>query len=614
MDKVKLAKDILQNVGGPQNVSGLVYCATRLRFSLVDAKKADRTRLEDLDGVITVIESMGQCQVVVGNIVADLYAELEKLLPDIKTTEAKLEGNIFTRIMSTFTNIFVPAIPALAGTGMIKGILALAAIVFMNTSGVDIKVTQTYIIINAIADSLFYFFPIILAYSAAKAFKTNEIVAMVLGGSLCYPSLLALMSGEEALYFLGIPITKAVYNGSIIPVILAVFALSYVYRFFDRIMPEVIKVIMVPALSLLVMVPVTLIAIGPIGIYIGMGMNAVYYFVYNFSPALCGAFIGGIWCILVSFGIHKTLLPIPINDLEITGRQNFLAFSGAANFSQAGAAMGVFLKSRNKKLKATALSGSITALFGITEPAIYGANLRLKKPMLCAIVSGAAAGAVMGIGGVYGTGWGNQGLLTIPLYAEVGLAPFIAYLIGNCVAFFGAATLTFIVGFQDIVEKEDQPEKGEAAYHCLDLVSPVNGETIDIKQVKDEVFSSEAIGRGIAVMPSEGIAYAPEDGVVASLYPSMHAIGMSLDNGIEVLVHIGINTVELAGKYFTAHVEQGQRVGKGDKLISFEMENIKQAGYDMTTIIIVTNTFKFDDVSFSKNYLASKDSILISIT
>ena len=276
---------------------------------------------------------------------------------------------------------------------------------------------------------------------------------MVLGATLCYPAIVSLMGEERVISLFGMAVTKATYTSSVIPIIIAIWVLSYVERFLNKVVPEVIKTIMVPTFVLLIMVPATLLLFGPIGIYIGNGVNFVYQQLMNFSPILCGAFIGGLWCILVIFGAHKAIIPIAINDVAITGRQNLLAFAGAANFSQAGAAMGVFLRSKNKSLKTVALSGSITALFGITEPAIYGTNLRLKKPMICAVICGAIGGAVMGYGGAFGIAFANQGLLTIPVYAEAGFMGFASYLVGIAIAFFGSAILTYIVGFEDIKDE-----------------------------------------------------------------------------------------------------------------------------------------------------------------
>lgn len=455
-----IAKEILKNVGGKENIKEVTHCYTRLRFSIVDLNKVNKEKISEIEGVLTVVESMEQLQVVIGSKVDRVYKELEPMLGKHTKQNDKEQPKKFSlnKVLTTIAQIFTPTIYALAGSGMIKGILAVVSMYCMNKYNMDIKQNDTYVILNAASDAVFYFFPIILGYTSAKVFKAHEIISMLLGATLCYPGIVALMAEERAVTLFSLNITKASYTSSVIPIIIAVWMLSYLEKFLKKVIPDVIETIMVPTLSILVMVPATLLVFGPIGIYLGNGVNWFYQLLMNFSPILCGAFIGGMWCVLVIFGAHRPILPIAINDVAQNGRQNLLAFAGAANFSQAGAAMGVFLKSKNKALKTVALSGSITALFGITEPAIYGANLRLKKPMICAVICGAIGGGIMGYGGAFGTAFANQGVLTIPVYAAAGNKGFAAYLIGCAVAFFGSAVLTYIVGFKEIEEEIEEKE------------------------------------------------------------------------------------------------------------------------------------------------------------
>ncbi|HFK9570043.1 TPA: beta-glucoside-specific PTS transporter subunit IIABC [Enterococcus faecalis] len=607
MDYQAIAKEILKDVGGKDNIVDVTHCYTRLRFVLKDTKQANKEALLQTEGVISVVESGGQYQVVLGNKVAHVYNALEPLLAQQLTTKTstKEKNSLGNRILNTVAAIFTPVVPAIAASGMLKGILAIAVMVANNFYQVDLKPLNTYIILSAASDALFYFMPVILGYSAAKVFKTNEYIAMVIGATLCYPTIVSLMTEESAVTLFGLHVTKANYVSTVIPIILAIFMLAYVQRFLEKVIPEVLKIIMVPTLSLLLMIPATLLLFGPIGIYLGDGVNWLYYYIMNLSPILLGGFIGGIWCVLVIFGAHRGLVPIGINDVARTGRQNLLAFAGAANFSQAGAAFGVFVRTKNKDLKAVAASATVTALFGITEPAIYGANLRLKKPMIYAVASGAAGGALMGWGGSYGTAFANQGLLTIPVYAEAGTKAFICYLLGCGIAFFGAFLLTIFLGFNDLPLDESRQEpvlKTEATTvkEKQRIQAPVQGQLVSLDQINDEVFASQQMGKTLAIYPTEEQIVSPGNGQVTALYPTHHAIGLKLDNGAEILLHIGINTVELKGRAFETFVKVGERVRLGQKLLSFDKQIIQAAGYDPTVLVIVTNTAEMAVIETTK--------------
>lgn len=607
MDYQAIAKEILKDVGGKDNIVDVTHCYTRLRFVLKDTKQANKEALLQTEGVISVVESGGQYQVVLGNKVAHVYNALEPLLAQQLTTKTstKEKNSLGNRILNTVAAIFTPVVPAIAASGMLKGILAIAVMVANNFYQVDLKPLNTYIILSAASDALFYFMPVILGYSAAKVFKTNEYIAMVIGATLCYPTIVSLMTEESAVTLFGLHVTKANYVSTVIPIILAIFILAYVQRFLEKVIPEVLKIIMVPTLSLLLMIPATLLLFGPIGIYLGDGVNWLYYYIMNLSPILLGGFIGGIWCVLVIFGAHRGLVPIGINDVARTGRQNLLAFAGAANFSQAGAAFGVFVRTKNKGLKAVAASATVTALFGITEPAIYGANLRLKKPMIYAVASGAAGGALMGWGGSYGTAFANQGLLTIPVYAEAGTKAFICYLLGCGIAFFGAFLLTIFLGFNDLPLDESRQEPGlktEAGTvkEKQRIQAPVQGQLVSLDQINDEVFASQQMGKTLAIYPTEEQIVSPGNGQVTALYPTHHAIGLKLDNGAEILLHIGINTVELKGRGFETFVKAGERVRLGQKLLSFDKQIIQAAGYDPTVLVIVTNTAEMAIIETTK--------------
>lgn len=617
MNYNQIAKDILINVGGSGNVKGLTHCFTRLRFQLKDSKKANKDTIEHLEGVISVVESGGQFQVVLGTKVNQVYDAIIPMISIDETTEISDEKvSIWNRILIAVSAMFTPMVPAIAASGLLKGFLTIAKIMAAK-QGVDITVNQTYTLIMAGTDALFYFMPVILAYTSAKVFKANEFIAMALGGTMCYPSVVALMTGKDVVSMFGVTITKASYASSVIPIIIGVFILSYVQKFLEKIIPEILKIILVPGLSLLVMLPATFMVFGPIGIYIGNAITFVYAGMMNLSPAICGAFIGGMWCVFVIFGAHRALLPIGINDVAQFGHQNLLAFAGAANFSQGGAALGVMLKTKNKDLKTVAASAAISAsVCGITEPAIYGCNLRLKRPMIYAIICGAIGGAIMGVGGVYGDSFANNGILTFATYAAFGMKPFVYYLVGVGVSFFGAMILTYLFGFDEMGDKKKKTEAtaveqttesnttAETKNHELDpseadlfLYSPIEGEAVSMTKVNDEVFSSMALGNGIAIIPEKGEVVAPEDCTVTLIYPTLHALGLMLDNGVEMIIHVGINTVQLEGKHFKKFVEEGSHIKKGTKILSFDIDALKKEGYDTIVPIIVSNTTAFQQVS-----------------
>lgn len=633
MDIHKAAKSILEHVGGSENIKDVSHCFTRLRFVLKDDSKADKQTIERLEGVIQVVISGGQFQVVLGSKVNQVYEALAPLLPpENDASGGKGKGKLANSVLQTISKMFTPLIPAIAASGLIKGILT-AAKLLAEKNGIDISVNDTYVLLLAASQIIFYFMPVFLGYTAAKALKCNEVVAMTIGGFLCYPQLDAIIQDAAvATTIFGIPVTKGAwtigestkvfsYTESVIPILLAVFALMYLEKFLNKVVPQVIQIIMVPGLSILIMVPLTLTLLGPIGIWVGNGIQALYYALMSFNTAVGGAVIGGLWGVFVIFGAHRALLPVGLNDVAVSGKQNLLAFAGAANFSQGGAALGVMLKSRNKELKSVAASATISAaLVGITEPAIYGCNLRLKKPMICAVVCGALGGGIMGIGGVYGDAFANNGVLTVFSYAAFGMKPFIFYLIGCGVAFFGAAILTYLIGFEDLEDQRQEAfrqkteritDKGiETAW---EITAPVEGEAIALSEVDDEVFASEALGKGIAILPQKGEVLAPADGTVTVIYPTLHAIGLSLSSGVELLIHVGIDTVKLEGKYFKKYVEEGAKIKKGEKIMGFDLEKIKAAGYDPTVMVVVGNTKDYETVTGLTARHADSDTPVIKV-
>lgn len=550
MDYKTVAANILKNVGGAENVTDLTHCFTRLRFVLKNEELANKAVIEKLEGVIQVVVAGGQFQVVIGTKVNKVYDEI---LPMVNLSGEKVEaekGSIWNSILQGISKIFTPLVPAIAASGLIKGLLAIAS-----RMGWVADTNSTYILLNTASNVIFYFMPVFLAYTTAKTMKCNKINAMVLGAFLCHPVIDALIqdvSNPSTIF--GLPVIKKAftigesvkvfsYVESVIPIILTVIALSYLEKLLKKIIPDMLEIVLVPGLSLIIMLPVMLVVLGPVGIYVGYAIQWLYQTLYSFSPILGGTIVGGLWGVCVIFGAHRALLPIGLNDVALTGTNTLMCFAGSANFAQAGAALGIALKTKNKDMKQVAVAATIPAfLVGITEPAIYGCNLRLKKPMVCAVIAGAVGGAIMGIGHAVNTGFANNGILTIMTYYGEGtlFSQFMAYLIGIVVAFVGAAALTYIVGFEDLSNDENEVQSLPTLKEGS-ITSPVIGNAMKLTDVKDEVFSSEAMGKGIAVMPTENYVVAPEDCKVSVIFPTKHAIGLTLDNGVELLIHIGMN-------------------------------------------------------------------------
>ena len=618
MDYNRIASDILEHVGGKENVKNVTHCFTRLRFVLKDESKAQKEIVEHLEGVISVVVAGGQFQVVCGAKVTKIFDEVEKLV-GVQSGSSEKQKFSLNLILQKISEIFTPLVPAIAAAGLIKGLLAAAAKFPMLG---EFTASSTYTILNTASNIIFYFMPIFLAYTAAKALKCSPVIAMVLGGFLCHPTIDALIQdvGTKSTIF-GLPVVKQAftigestkvfsYTESVIPIILLVIVLVFLERGLKKIIPEILQIILVPGISLIVMIPIALVVLGPVGIYVGFGIQWLYQALYSFSPVLGGIVIGGLWGVCVIFGAHRALLPIGLNDVAISGTNTLMCFAGSANFAQAGAALGVTLKSKSAETKQVAGAGALSAfLVGVTEPAIYGVNLRLKRPMVCAVIAGALGGAIMGIGNAVNTGFANNGILTIMSYYGEGtsLGQFASYLIGIAVAFFGAAILTYLVGFEEVpaedagtapapeVKKISASVKEEEA--DVKVVAPVEGKAYPLNEVKDEVFASEALGKGIAVLPSKGEVVAPEDGTVTVLYPTLHAMGLKLDSGVELLIHVGMDTVEMNGDGFTRYAEEGARVKKGDKLVGFDIAKIKEAGHDTTVAVVVSNTDDFAAVT-----------------
>ena len=598
IDYHKTAMELLKELGGNDNITNVTHCATRLRFILKDESIVNKDKVAKIPGVITTVQAGGQFQVVIGNHVKDAYEHMIKMVT-IDEEAAKGTGNkkvgIVSRIIDVISAIFAPFLYTLAACGILQGILGvLVALNAIDTAG------GTYQILNFISWTAFTFLPVLIAVTASKKFGVNTFIALVIACALVCPDYIAMVNAAKPVYFLGMKVQLLSYTSSVIPIILSIWIASYVQKFFDKYLPIVIRNLFTPMFTIAIMVPLTLLAFGPIGNTIGGAIGGIYNTLYNLSPIVAGLVVGGLWEVLVIFGVHWGITPVTVGNYANLGYDTFTGLQASAVFSQAGATFGVFLKTKNKDMKGVSASAAITGLFGITEPAIYGVNLRLKKPMICGCIAGAVGGAIGGAFHAVSWSYNMPGIATLPAYFKAGhLTPFIGLVISIVVAFVLGAVLTYIVGFEDEVEDETKEietsnettteANGEAT---SEFVAPVTGNVIPVNQVKDEAFASEAMGKGVGIEPENGKVYAPFDGNVDAVFPTGHLVGLSNGNGTEVLIHIGVDTVKLEGKGFTTYVSQGDKVKKGDLLVEFDVELLKKEGYDTTVMFITTDTSK----------------------
>ncbi|AIA69559.1 PTS system, beta-glucoside-specific IIabc component [Pectobacterium atrosepticum SCRI1043] len=615
MNSKVLAENILELVGGETNVSTLVHCATRLRFKIVDHGKVDVAALEALEGVITVINASGQLQVVIGNRVPEVYrafGPISTLLEDgdgkRQTAESDQSTSAMGRLIDLVAGIFTPLLGAMAAAGVLKGVLAIViALGWLNTK------ESTYVILHAASDSLFYFLPMLLAITAARKFETNIFVAVSIAGALVYPTIQGLFDAGQPVTFFGLPVVMMKYTSSVIPIIFSVWLMSYIERFLNRHIHESVRNILTPFFLLVLMVPLTLMTIGPIGISASKLIASVFVNIYEFNPIIAGALMAASWQILVIFGVHWGFVTVFINDLSVMGHSYLKAASSPSVFAQSGALLGVMVRTKDKKLKALAGSTFIASLFGITEPGVYGVTLKLKKPFICAVIAAALGGAIVGYAKSSAVSMGMPGLLTLPIFYGEG---FVGFLIGCAIAFVASFVLTVIVGFDDPVppvEKASTPPRSpsttpaapvvrqntnslplkEAPATAEQLGSPAKGELIPLEEVNDKVFSSGVVGQGVAILPQEGRIYSPVDGMIASTFASGHAVGILSQKGAEILIHVGINTVQLEGQHYQMHVAEGDKVKKGQLLLEFDLEAIQKAGYDTVTPMVITNAEEY---------------------
>ena len=623
----QLAADIVKNVGGKDNVISLAHCITRLRFKLKDEKKANTDILKAMDGVVTVVQSGGQYQVVIGNAVGEVYDEIlasqgiQAAGGDDSANEDDTPKKPLDLFIDTVSGIFTPVLGVLAASGMVKGLTALLAAFNI----IDTK-AGTYQVMSIIGDAFFYFLPIFLGYSAAKKFKMSEFAAMAIGAALVYPSLSQIMAGDVLydvlqgtifeskvhLEFLGIPVLLMNYASSVIPIILAVWVGAKVERFYMNVVPTLLKGFGVPFCTLLTMIPLTLLVVGPIATWAGQAVGAAATGIFNISPMLAGLFIGGFWQVFVMFGLHWGLVPIMIQNIVTYGADPVVITMFGTTFAQIGVVLAIILKTKDQKLKGIAIPAFLSGIFGVTEPAIYGVTLPRKKFFIMSCIGGAIGGALVALLGVKLFIFGGLGVFQYPCFIDPStndVSGMYNGMIVSAVAFIAGFAMAFPIykdeipavataagGHTEKVELVETSNAEESTVKREILQSPMTGELVALPDVPDPVFASGALGKGIAINPAVGKVFAPADAEVTTLFPTGHAIGLKTDNGAELLIHIGMDTVKMEGRGFKTHVNQGDRVKKGQLLIEFDIELIQKEGYPVITPMLVTNSASYTDI------------------
>lgn len=638
----ELAKEIVKNVGGKENILGLVHCITRLRFTLKDESIAKDEVLKAMEGVVTVMKSGGQYQVVIGNHVPEVYEDVMELI-DLKEESApaaeQKSGKLLDRAIDVVSGIFQPILGIMAACGMLKGLNTLFVAL-----GLYSAECGGYLIINAAGDALFTFLPLFLGYTAAKKFGLKPMLGLAIGGAMCYPGIQAgtLSAGLEPLYsllegtmfaspvyidFFGIPVISVDYTGTVIPVILAVWFASKCEKFFNKFIPDLVKFFFVPMLTLLVTLPVSVLFLGPIATFGSTLISEFTLAIRGFSPLLAGGIVGFTWQILVIFGMHWGFIPVYINNVMTLGYDNVMMPFFACTFATSAVVLAIFFKTKDKKLKEMAIPNFISGIFGVTEPAIYGILLPLKKPFIISCIAGGIGGAFYGQFNFRKFILGGMGIFELPNMMNPDGT------MGNIIVAFAGIAISMAVGFvltmifyKDKTQEasglasggaDDEVKKmaleTKAKGEKLVVASPLKGGLVELKDVKDEAFSSGALGKGVAVMPKEGVLYAPADGTISAFFPTGHAISLTTDTGLELLMHVGMDTVQLDGKGFKPLAATGDTVKKGQKLLEFDMELIQEAGYSLVTPVLVTNSDDFAEVVSVRAEKVEPGDLLLSV-
>lgn len=612
MKYTNTAKEILKTVGGEDNIESLVHCMTRLRFVLKDESQADDAYMKNIPGVMGVMKKGGQYQVIMGNDVASYFKELQKISTfstNANTTSSK-KKNPFEAFVDIISSCMSPLIPALLGGGMIKVLLILLPLMGL----LDAK-GQTYTILAFFGDAPFYFLPIMLAYTAAIKFNVTPMLAVSVAGIMLHPNFAAMVTAGDPVFLFGIPVTLASYSSSVIPILIMVWLMQYIESFFEKIIPTAIKSFMKPLLIILISGFLALVVVGPLGTYAGELLSTIILGIQDKAGWLALGLMAAFMPLIIMTGMHWAFAPIFLIASPATPDILILPAMLASNIAQGAATLAVSLKAKNKNLKQISAAASISALVaGVTEPALYGVNLKLKKPLYAAMISGGIVGIYIGITGLKSFAFAVPSVVSLPQFigggSNINIFNALVVTVGSFLLTF---ILTWIFGFDE--EPENAPVPNSEAENTVQsgsgdtkkIAAPTSGKVVPLEKVADTVFSEKMMGDGIAILPDDNTFVAPFNGTVTTVFPTKHAIGLTSDSGIELLIHIGLETVSLDGKFFTTFVEAGDTITEGQKLVEVALDQLIAAGYDITTPVIVTNTDAYIDI-ISKDVITIKKS------
>ena len=581
MDYNASAAKIIKNVGGKENITKLIHCSTRLRFSLVDYDKANLDALKQVDGVLGAVIASGQCQVIIGNAVVEMFDAINAQLGSLdgNAAAAAPKQKWYQVFLDFLVGIFQSLVPAIAGAGVLKSLL----ILFSSVGWMSVT-SPTYQIFSFIGSAPLYFLPLLVAVTTAQKLNVNVLVSLSIVSVLVYPDMVTLLGKGTKLF--GVGVTNITYSSQVFPAILAVLLYAVLEKYVTKYCPKPVRIFLVPLICMAITVPATLLVLGPIGYTIGTVISTVILFLFKHLGWLATGLLAAILPLMVATGMHKAMLPYAVATMTSTGKELlYLPASLAHNISESGVCFGVAVRTKDEKTRATAISAGISALFGITEPSLYGLTLQHKRALIPVMISSGITGAIIGMMGIKTFALVGPGVASMTMYVDKSNSMNFVYAwIALAIALVLSFVLALIIWKDDVSEETAKDEKDVE----VELEAPVNGEVIPLSEVNDSVFSSGVLGEGISVKPKDGVLFAPAKAEVIMTYETGLAVGLRTENGAEVLIHIGLDTVKLKGKYFDVKIKEGQEVDPGETLIEFDLDKIVEAGFDPTVIMVVT--------------------------